>query len=401
MPVFNIAANQIQPAGVKNYYEGRAMRANIGLAEKELEQADDILAMEQEKIAIAKKNAELREAEYRNKILEELAKASEEDQKKALRGSLAYLDRYEQAVTEGSTEDEAAILATESFGYAYGPDFADAMGEESVVPYDFARSIAAGAGEISAEEATKSQQTEFIGDDGKAHVGSFDPMTGLYTDASGRKHIKASPIAPQATQEDLLTRSDRSKQIVRDQDTIDKVSNNLALQRNFLTGVQRTPGAVGIRGAFGAFVAGYTAQAFGRSAGETVMEKISGGDVQEIEAIRTQGRLLVAQNLERITGEESGRYTEAERAIAENTLKNLRLDASVDQIIAANSVVLEADLNAEARARIRLSRPLRFNLEDQEGLDSFTTMLNDFGISEGRQIAMGESYNFTVQNVRE
>ena len=201
MPVFNIAANtrQLTGPGILNpYYEGQAARANIAAREKQTEQMDDRLQLDKEALG-------LRRAELASRIAEGLGKRSKEEQEATVRGALAAFDVYEN---EGDERE-----ATEAFASAYGPGFAEAMGDTESVPYEFARAVVAGAGKLPDDDETNPQKASFIGDDGKAHVGFFDPVRREYTDAAGNVHTKAQPIAPAATQEDIsgLASGDKAK----------------------------------------------------------------------------------------------------------------------------------------------------------------------------------------------
>lgn len=122
---------------------------------------------------------------------------------------------------------------------------------------------------------------------------------------------------------------------------------------------------------------------------------LTGVDPQRAAQLRADYRVIVAQNLTNITGEESGRYTEAERQIAEQTLRTLPLNASAEQVAGAFGNLFSVELSREARELMRQGKPQRFQLIGGEGetvpvlgqqvsvdgLTALDTFLIDAGIS--------------------
>jgi len=101
---------------------------------------------------------------------------------------------------------------------------------------------------------------------------------------------------------------------------------------------------------------------------------------QEVQAIRTRARVIVAQMLSEITGEESGRFTEAERALAVEALKSLDPNASPTQIRSALAVGLELQLLSRDRQLTVAGVTPKFDLETKEGKNSKGEELENLGL---------------------
>ena len=89
MPALNIAANQILPTPVSDMYRNRAIQAQTAAVEKQTEQADAILALEQGKAQTAAQNASLRAGEYSIKAAEYVAAVGERQAKEEAMGIAA------------------------------------------------------------------------------------------------------------------------------------------------------------------------------------------------------------------------------------------------------------------------------------------------------------------------
>jgi hypothetical protein len=83
-----------------------------------------------------------------------------------------------------------------------------------------------------------------------------------------------------------------------------------------------------------------------------------------------------------ITGEESGRYTEAERQIAETTLKSLDPNASPTQIMGATKTLMKILIDDAQRSRQSLGLEPVYDLSSDDGINEFGAFLLDLGFSE-------------------
>ena len=159
---------------------------------------------------------------------------------------------------------------------------------------------------------------------------------------------------------------------------------NLDAMARTLEDVIKTPGATGFRASLSNWMGGKVGQLpiIGRDAEKAVVNFISNADPEEVAAISTRSRINVARMLSFITGEESGRFTEAERQIAETTLKGLDPNASPAQIMGATKTVMEILIDDAQRNRKSLKLDPVYDLSTDEGVNDFGNWLLDLGYSE-------------------
>jgi len=179
------------------------------------------------------------------------------------------------------------------------------------------------------------------------------------------------------------------KEVVESRAGLEEARISIDTMSQALRDVQETPGASGIRGILADKVGGVLGQlpAIGGSIESAFTQAIAGASPEEVNRVRTQGRLAVAQNLSAITGEESGRFTEPERQIAEQVLGTLQPGASIAQITTAMKIVMELSLDAEMRESEKLGKPM-FNFSSDEGINKFGNYLLDLGFNQDEALNM-------------
>jgi len=179
------------------------------------------------------------------------------------------------------------------------------------------------------------------------------------------------------------------KEVVESRADLEEARVSIDAMSQALRDVKETPGASGFRGILADKVGGVLGQlpAIGGTLESAFTQAVAGASPEEVNRVRTQGRLAVAQNLSAITGEESGRFTEPERQIAEQVLGTLQPGASIAQITTAMKIVMELSLDAEIRESEKLGKPM-FNLSSDEGVNKFGNYLIDLGFSENEALDM-------------
>lgn len=136
--------------------------------------------------------------------------------------------------------------------------------------------------------------------------------------------------------------------------------------------LEKAQGASGLRGTIAEVGGGLLSQlpVIGKETGEAFSNFIAGASQQEISSIRTRARFNVARMLRSVTGDESGRYTDTEREIADKTVKTLSPTSSFPQIRGALKTAMEIDIFARERAKVRIDPKLsRFVVTDDAKAD--------------------------------
>ncbi len=220
-------------------------------------------------------------------------------------------------------------------------------------------------------------------DDGQGNISMLDEQ-GQLVDAPPDVYPASTQVTGGASE--TLTRKEGQELRGTQREAVASLDEASALLKR----TQQTPGAGGIRGFLAEKVGGVLGQApFGTGEPlETWFTKaIAGATPEEVNAVRTKHRVFVAQMLSAITGEESGRFSEPERQIAEKTLKGLDANASNAQIISATKTVMELSVDAELRSTEELGRPA-YDLSKDSDIQRFGEYLLDLGFNEDEAISM-------------
>ena len=152
-----------------------------------------------------------------------------------------------------------------------------------------------------------------------------------------------------------------------------------------ITELESTPGAFGVRG----FITDKVGKAtrvldglFGTDASGALSQAVSGADPEKVAQARTNAKFLAAQMLSAITGEESGRYTEAEQLITAQTLRTLEATESPETIKGALGTALQIQLISEDRAARELGQEPTLPVDTAEGINKIRDDLSKQGIPD-------------------
>lgn len=125
-------------------------------------------------------------------------------------------------------------------------------------------------------------------------------------------------------------------------------------------------GAGGVRALLGSAGAGLLGQ-LNEGLARGFSEVLTGATPQEITSIRQRARAVVAQSITQLTGEESGRFTEAERAMTQEALRLLEPGASFEQIRGALGSAVRIAFVARDANEMLAGVELRFDLDTNDG----------------------------------
>ena len=120
----------------------------------------------------------------------------------------------------------------------------------------------------------------------------------------------------------------------------------------------------------------------GESMEDAINKMFTGGTTEQATRARTAALTLAADLLPEITGEESGRFTEAERELAFRTLRQLKATSSPAMVAEAFRVFIEASVNAADRERIRGGNPPAFDTSTPIGSMDYANNLIDRGFTK-------------------
>lgn len=216
------------------------------------------------------------------------------------------------------------------------------------------------------------------------HIGTMradDPrLTGLAE--SGHQFTKIGTVQAATTEEALPILAgkgprDRTKQDISQQ------RGAMAQISSILSQMKETGGgAFGFKGAANEALGGALGQLdqiLNTDMAGALSEGLTGMSPEEATALRSKAMTITTSMLSAITGEESGRYTQAERDLADRIMKTMSPGASPDQIEGA----LKQALGLAALTDYRLSGNLgseRINWTDEQQVRGMATRLLDLGL---------------------
>jgi len=180
------------------------------------------------------------------------------------------------------------------------------------------------------------------------------------------------------TAEDIKARTG-AKSAAEAADAAKKSATGIANISETMRELESAASAGGLSGLAIEKIGGFLGQ-FSKAAEEGFAKLLGDATPQEVQAIRTRSRAIVAQMLSEITGEESGRFTEQERAIAEQALKTLDPNASPTQIRSALAVGLELRLLSRDRQLTIAGVASKFDLDTKEGFNAKGADLQKLGL---------------------
>lgn len=183
------------------------------------------------------------------------------------------------------------------------------------------------------------------------------------------------------TEQDLAVTGGVSKKRTADVRTsLQTLSGNLEELQIVADKFKETPMAGGALGQLldtSKGIAGQIDQLFG-----TDLEGMVPGDRDKIVEARTQARFGVAMMLTTITGEASGRFTEQERRIAEETLRALNATSSPEQVIQAVDTAQQIMERSLRRFADELLTTSKLDLTKAENLDKAIGVLMENGLTQ-------------------
>jgi len=173
---------------------------------------------------------------------------------------------------------------------------------------------------------------------------------------------------------------------------------DIAVGERVLRSAQNTPGAFGVRGAVTETVGGLLGQ-INPALEQFTSAVVSGSTPEKVAEARSELALNVSRSLKQVTGDESGRYTDTERRIAEDTLRT-NIGASQKQLIAATSTLLKLEYLSQDRNRMTAGLPPEFDLETKDGTNTFGNSLLQRGYPQETVIDLIESMRDQRQQLK-
>lgn len=218
-----------------------------------------------------------------------------------------------------------------------------------------------------------------------------DPNTGRALTTTQPSIVELGPqeqavrISPQGAETLATNPAVRGPQVVVNEPNVgskareeaNEASQRLAAKastiQEMVTTLQRVgPGAVGVRGAVTAELGGFLSQ-INEGLGQFTAQGISGARLEDVQEFQTQATEFVARSITLLSGEESGRFTEPERAITETAtaLKNMR--RGYPQTLGALHQLWKTTLiMQDVEARIG-GQAEKYDLETEEGRRGWAT----------------------------
>ena len=188
----------------------------------------------------------------------------------------------------------------------------------------------------------------------------------------------------EATSADALT-GQTPKEIRGIRAKIEGLQADISVLEDTREAFKKTPQAGGILGALIEKGTGVLEQL--PLLGDDLAGLISDPEERErVKKARTRARLTVANMLETVTNEKSGRFTDTERRIAEEILGALDLTASPRQIDAALSAVLDIMKDSQNRELNKLLTASGADLAGAEGRQKFFDILLKNGFTEEQAV---------------
>ena len=165
-------------------------------------------------------------------------------------------------------------------------------------------------------------------------------------------------LSPQEAGDKLITREqqvpvdvkttakEEAKQVVKTKVKLSGDKGNLADSSSLLKKVSAAEeGAFGVRGTVAEWASGWIGQASPEAANRFTKWATGGASAAELKKLRAELQTFVADNIKVVTGEESGRYTQAEQELTSRLVAALEPGASKETVKSAmTSLVMLQDL---------------------------------------------------------
>jgi len=223
-----------------------------------------------------------------------------------------------------------------------------------------------------------------------------DAIERIRETAAGQARVRATPTSSTQninTQDANDLRMNDSVSARAALKNADRVNRQLRKAQNAFDSWRQAKGSGGITGAVGENIGGLIGQIplMGEGLENGLNLILTGGTTEENTRARTNAITLAADMLSEITGEESGRFTEAERELAFRALRQLSPSASTSQIAEAYRTFIEASVNEKSRSQAKMKLPSRFNTDEAgnlsvEGRTDYVIHLMRRGFTEQQAI---------------
>jgi hypothetical protein len=211
----------------------------------------------------------------------------------------------------------------------------------------------------------------------------FQPLPGV-----SLKDGKLVSVSTPAVQRDVTI----EKQLGVAAETAFAIAEAVALRER----VREFRGMTGLSGAAGRVIGGITGQTVSEGAGDWVSEQLTGVSQKQLQAFATDAAKIVAPFIPIITGEESGRFTEAERNETKEATAVLKLMKSPQQVLGAIGVILSS--YATRLAKVQYVMGNRIDVTSGDGILYQMRRFKKWGLDDDEiantirkiQIAYGE-----------
>ncbi len=139
-------------------------------------------------------------------------------------------------------------------------------------------------------------------------------------------------------------------------------------------------GGVGIRGLLAEKGGGILGQ-LNKGLGENFTRAVAGASEEDIQGLRTEMITTMSSFIPETTGEESGRFTEAERELAKEATRLLKTDANFAQIKAAVGALTKLKIISRQKELFLSGQPLDYDTSTPQGQDDALIDFLDSGLS--------------------
>jgi len=296
---------------------------------------------------------------------------------------MAQFEAALEAAAQQPTAEEAARIGARA-GVAGAVATAEGLTESGTPTTTAATAEAAGLvpPPATAPEPTASDIVTFRMPDGNvqsANVNDTDTVKRIIDQGGVRISLSVqSPTLEGVGALTGVTTKERESLKTKIQDTNAQIEELTETLKQF----QETPEAGGLLGPVIEKAGGLVQQLPG---GEGALESL-GLNPAEVKAVRGNARAVASRMLSTITGEESGRFTDKERQIAEEVLGALDVTASSEQISAALNQAIDLMRRSEGRELVRFLQAFEGDINTPEGQEAFVEVLIANGFTRDRAI---------------
>lgn len=315
------------------------------------------------------------------------------EQRLDLQKKMSFATAIVEGVTNGTVPQAEAAQALKNLG----PQFADALTITGNAP---PAALTEQGGGPPTTEQSEAQRTTIFGEEPKDPLANELVKLQTQRDTLNTAMEKASPrqktnldkqvaeidariakitTITGRTEQDVLTKN----QVGKSKLAADKGATNVGRIGQILGELSDAPRAIGIPGLVSENIGGLLGQipGAGPDMEEAFSKAVTGLGAEESKRMRSAFIDTSAAMLSAITGEESGRYTEAERELANKALGALRTTSTVTQARAGFKRAMEITLAAQRRDAKNAGQEVE-SLTTREGITALGNRLTGTGMSE-------------------